>query len=35
MMDAKSAFWQVGVAPDRAAGFVYHLEDLIFVNVLL
>ena len=34
-MDVKSAFRQVGVAPDRAAVFAYRLEDLVFVDLQL
>lgn len=32
-MDAKNAFRQVGVAPDRAVAFMYQLEDLGFVDL--
>ena len=32
-MDVKSAFRQVGVAPDREAAFAYQLEDLVFVDL--
>ena len=34
-IDAKSAFRQVAVAPDRAAAFTYWLEDLILVDLRL
>lgn len=34
-MDAKSAFRQVGVAPDRAAAIAYRREDLMFVDLYL
>ena len=34
-MDTKSAFREVGVAPDRAAAFDYRLEDLIFIDLRL
>ena len=34
-MDVKSAFRQVGVAPDRAAAFACRLEDLVFVDLRL
>lgn len=31
-MDAKSAFRQGGVTPDRAVAFAYRLGDLIFID---
>ena len=34
-MDVKSAFRQVGVAPDRTAAFAYRMEDLVFVDLRL
>lgn len=34
-MDVKSAFRQVDVAPNRAAAFIYRLEDLVFVYLRL
>ena len=34
-MDVKSAFREVGVAPDRAAAFAYRLQDLVLVDLRL
>ena len=34
-MDVKSAFRQVGVAPDRAGAFAYRLKELVFDDLQL